>query len=261
MGTKSKLLIVLCQRRSLFFGIVLVSVLMGVAEGVKQIRETRYVGSMAQEIVRGAHATDSRSRVIALRDYLRTHVTFRNLSIDGRPFLRASAAETLRSGQGYCGEVARAFICLAAAEGIRAQRINLYGEVPHVVAEAELAPNQRVIVDCWNPPLVPELESLDRVILRPDIDDYSTLNVRRLHISGLVSRIKLEMGPLTYWTENPHTLKASLWFLLALTLLALKEARALVRILLRKRGWVHVSTLPPLHPAVVSSASKREVIP
>src|SRR5439155_17985609 len=124
--------------------------------------------------------------------------------------------------------------------------INLYGKSPHVVAEAELAPGDRVIVDCQNPPKIAGLERLDRLILRPEYSDYSTLHLRRLHLNWLVSRLKLEMGPLTYWTENPHSLKASLWLLLAAAFLGLKGARSLVGFSLRRRGWIHVSNVPAL---------------
>src|SRR4030095_8026346 len=79
----------------------------------------------------------------------------------------------------------------------------------------------------------------------PEFTDYYTLNLRRLHLSGVVSRVKLQMGILTYWTENPHALKALLWFLFALflvlSLLILKSARNMSRALLRRRGWIHIS--------------------
>jgi hypothetical protein len=162
--------------------------------------------------------------------------------MDDRPFLRASAAETLQSGKGYCGEVTRAFIRMADAVGIRAQRINLYGKINHVVAEVELKPGERVIVDSQNPPLLPDLDTLDHVILRPEYTDYSTLNLRRLRLSWLVSRIKLEIGPLTYWAESPHALEAGLWLAAALMLLSGKLllvcGRPLARMLLARRGWV-----------------------
>jgi|GEM_PF-81598 len=245
-------------RKHPFIAITLVAVLMGLAESVLQYMDTRYVRSIAWDVVQMAQASDPRSRVIALRDFLRSHVTFQGFSQDGRPFLRASAADTLRSGKGYCGEVTRAFICMAATLGIRAQRINLYGKSAHVVAEAELAPGDRVLVDCQNPPQIAGLEKLDRVILRDEYDDYYTLNLRRLGINWLVTRIKLEMGPLTYLTENPHTLKALLWFMFALALLTFKEARILVRVYLRKRGWIHISEVPAITMAAVAGSKARQ---
>jgi hypothetical protein len=213
------------------------------AEAAQQYKESSYVDAVAWEVVNREQTKDARSRIIALRDYLRQNVTFQSAPMQGRPFLRASAAETLQSGKGYCGEVTRAFIQMADAVGIRAQRINLYGRNPHVVAEAELSPGDAVIVDCQYPPQIRDLEKLDQVILRREYDDYYTLNLRRLRINWLVTRIKTEIGPLTYWTENPRALKAALWFGLAFFLVVCKAARSLFRYLLHKRGWVHVSDL------------------
>lgn len=228
----------------LYRSIVALTLILSLSEAVTQYRNSQYIKSVAEEIVRKANATDNRSRVIALRDYLRRHVTYQDAPESGRPFFRASAADTLRSGKGFCGEVTRAFIRLAAAVGIRAQRINLYGSDNHVVAEAELSPGVRVLVDGQNPPHIRDLEPLDQVILRPEYDDYSTLHLRRLHINWLVTRVKLEMGPLTYWIENPHALKSGLWLALALALLIARllflGGRSLARRLLARRGWVKV---------------------
>lgn len=221
--------------------LILFGLLMGMIEGIAQYREDRYVGEVARGIVQSAGAETPREKVLALRDYLRGHVTFFKAPHDDRPFLRASAAETLRSRLGYCGEVTRAFINLAGAVGVQAQRINLWGATPHVVAEADLGGHDLVIVDCQYPPQIEDLEKLDRVILRPEYDDYYTLNLRRLQIAWLVSRVKTEMGPLTYWTENPHALKGLLWSGLAAMLGVLRYGRQGLRALLRRRGWVHVS--------------------
>jgi len=225
-----------------YWSIIALALVMSSIQATTQYRNGLYIKAVAEEVVRKANATDNRARVIALRDYLHKHVSFQDAPMEDRPFLRASAAETLRSGKGYCGEVTRAFIRMADAVGIRAQRINLYGRVNHVVAEVELRPGERVIVDNQNPPLLHELEPLDHVILRPEYTDYSTLNLRRLRLSWLVSRIKLEIGPLTYWSESPHALEASLWLAVALILLLGKFlficARPLARVLLIRRGWV-----------------------
>src|SRR5262245_51157167 len=195
----------------LFWALFCLSIVMSFTETITQRQNSRYVKSLAEEIVQKANAHDNRARVIALRDYIREHVRFQGAPEEDRPFLRASAAETLRSGRGYCGEVTRAFIRLADAVGIRAQRINLYGRLNHVVAEAELSPGNRVLVDSQNPPQLRDMETLEQVMLNPDYDDYSTLHLRRLHINWLVSRVKLQMGSLTYWVESPHALKAGLW--------------------------------------------------
>jgi hypothetical protein len=234
---------------------------MGFFEGVLQADDTRYVGSIARHIVQTADASTARGRVIALRDYLRAHVSYLGAPFNDRPFLRATAIDVLRSGHGYCGEVTRAFICLAAAVGIPAQRINLYGRSPHVVAEAELAPGDRVIVDCQNPPHVPGLERLDQLVLSRKYEGYSTLNLRRLYLQGLFSRVTLQIGPLTFWTENPHALKATLWFLLTLALLGFQAGKMLIHIYLHRRGWVRTSNRAAIRGTVIVTATDPGHLP
>lgn len=237
-----------------YWGFVALCGLLALWYAIQQIRDAQYVASVAWRVVREARAETPRDRVIALRDYLRRHVTWQGAPGNGRPFLRASAGETLRSHLGYCGDVTRAFICMAAAVGIPAQRINLWGAARHVVAEVELPNRQRFLVDCQNPPMIADLEPLDRVILRPEFDDYYTLNLRRLGISWLVSRVKLQLGPLTFWTENPHALRAVGWGLLGISLVLIRLivtlARGWLRRILRRRGWIHVSDREALRKAV-----------
>lgn len=231
--------------RYFYWTIIVCALLMSAIEAVKQRRESLYVEGVAREVIHNAGARDNRSKVIALRDYLRERVTFRGAPFNDRPFLRATAAETLRSGKGYCGEVTRAFVLLAAAVDIEARRINLYGADNHVVAEAVLGPAERVVVDGQNPPHVRDLEPLDRVILRPEYDDYSTLHLRRLHFNWLVSRVRLELGPMTYWIEKPHAIKSSLWMAVAAALLIgkflISGLKSLARRLLSERGRMNMA--------------------
>ncbi len=236
------------MRLTYFYWVVLAGALMMASmEATEQLQESRYIKSIAEEVVRKAGAVDNRSRVIALRDYLRGQVTFQGALHDDRPFMRATAAETLHSGKGYCGEVTRAFICLTDAVGIRSRRINLYGSDNHVVAEAELRPGERVLVDGQYPPHINDLEPLDQALLRPEYDNYSTLHLRRLGWLGLnwlAPSVKLKIGPLTYWIENPHALKSGVWLVVALALLIGKflftSALSLARKLLARAGWVKV---------------------
>lgn len=251
-------------RRIVFIGTITVAAVMCAVEGATYYFERRSIQAIAKDVIQRAGAVDTRSRIIALRDYVRANVSVFDAQEINRPFFRDSAAETLRSGKGFCGESTRAFICLADSVGIRAQRINLWGTEPHVVAEAEISPNDRVIVDCQNPPKIKDLETLDEVILRPEFTDYYTLNLRGLHLYGIVSRVKLAMGALTFWTENPHALKSLLWFLFglssALSWLILKSARKLLRAVLRKRGWIHVSNTREIAAAARLHAPSLEVV-
>lgn len=245
--------------KCLYWLIILVFLILAGLEAIQQQSDTKYLEMLAKKIIQQAHAEDKRAQVIALRAYLQRSVQYQDASIEDRPFLRSCTVDTLWIGKGYCGEVTRAFIRLAGTLGIRAQRINLYGKLMHVVAEAELGPDERVIVDCQNPPQVQDLEPLDRVILRPEYDDYSTLNLRRLRLGWLISRVKLEMGPLTFWTENPHALQAALWMTVALGLVMMKVlllgGRALALSLLAKKGWVRSSDV--LTPAMTETELAR----
>lgn len=226
-----------------WLGVLLVAVptLGLLAEAFLQFREQAAVHLVAESIVREAGAKTDKEKVLALRDYLRSHIRYQSAPTENRPFFRASAIDTLQSGTGYCGEVSRTFICLAEAAGIEASRINLYGKKQHVVAEASIGDEGFVIVDCQYPPTVADLEPLDDVIRRPDYDDYSTLNLRRLGLNWLFSRIKIRSGLLTYLFENPHALAASLWGTLLVFLMSVKVARWSLRQILLRRGWVHTS--------------------
>ncbi|PYP86055.1 MAG: hypothetical protein DMF61_14570 [Blastocatellia bacterium AA13] len=248
MGSRLKRFIRLKSGQAFRWSLLILALLVSI-ECLLQYNESEYVRSVTLDVISKANATDDRARILALRAYLRGAVHYSGVSKENRPFLRATAGEILKSGEGYCGEVTRAFICMAGEAGIRSQRINLYGRTPHVVAEAELDSGERFIVDCQNPPEIEQLEPLDQVMPRLDYDDYSTLNVRRLHLSWLVSRVKLRMGDLTYWSENPHALKAALWFFLSLGLIALKMMRNLLRYVLHKRGWIHISDEPSINAA------------
>jgi len=242
--------------------VVAVLLLLATSEAWRQHVESMEMRSLAQRVVADAHATTRRSEVIALRDYIRAHVTFKGAPYtdDERPFLRATALETMRSGLGFCGEDSRAFIVMADAIGIPAARINLYGP-SHVVALTELDDGQAVIVDAMSTPTVDDLEPLDRAMVQHGFTDYSTLNVRRLHVAWLFSRIKLTIGPLTFWGENPHAMKALFWASLAAAIVAVGALRVALRHLLRRLGWVHRSSLAslPLNaPAVTGTPSYKD---
>ena len=185
-----------------------------------QYLDEQYVRVVARDVVQSVHGAEPRSVVLALRDHVRSHVTHRGLPFDGRPFLRDSAADTLRSGKGHCGEATRAFINLAAAVGISAQRLYLEGQTPHVVAEVTLEGGDELIVDAFDEPYIPDIESLDEVMRRPQFNSYSTLNGRRA-LRWLPS-FRSNLGPVSYWIESPHLLRALFWLISAIILLLIK---------------------------------------
>lgn len=220
--------------------LVALCLVVSVAEYRSHLVEKRFVRAVALEVVAAAKATDNRSKILALRDYLRSHVSYEGVPQEGRPLLRDTAAETIRSGRGWCGEVSRAFVCMAKEVGIEAQRVNLTGQELHTVAEAEVSPDERVVVDSQNPPTIVDLVPLESVILGPKYSDYYTVNLERLHLRWLIRRISLRTGVLTYWLQNPHLIKATFWLTLAFALVLSRLAWRVAPRLLKMSGWVRV---------------------
>src|SRR5687768_16430086 len=99
--------------RTFFFLVfVLAFVLLGTSETVRHYQDRRFVREVAANAARQTDAHDEIAVIVALRDYVRQHVGDRDFSPDGRPLLRHTAAETLRSGKGFCGEGTRVFVNL-----------------------------------------------------------------------------------------------------------------------------------------------------
>ncbi|MCA1632762.1 MAG: transglutaminase-like domain-containing protein [Acidobacteria bacterium] len=222
----------------IFYGLFLTLMVPGICEALAQYRDVQYVRLIAMGAAKEAKSADELSVVVALRDHVRRHVSHKDYRSRGRPFLRESAAGTLRSGKGRCGEATRAFINMADALGIRAQRLYLEGRKPHVVAEVRLKDGGRVIVDSYDEAYIPELESLDRVMQRPEFSYYSSFNWRRLRLPMPV--YKLDLGPLAYYLENPHAIKALLWFFLSASCLSIRFFSPPVLNYLRRRKSMRV---------------------
>jgi hypothetical protein len=208
------------RRTQIFYAVVLALVALGIFQSVKQYRETKYVNEVARNIATQAGSKDTLATVVALRDYLRQNVKREYFSPRGRPFLRNTAAETLASGKGRCGESTRAFINMAAGLGIRARRLYLYGRRLHVVALVTLDNQQQVIVDPSDRFYFREIEPLANVTRHAEFDSYSSFNRRRT-IFGFGSST-LDVGPLYYFIENPHALLALIFMGLAFGFTALR---------------------------------------
>src|ERR1051325_4832078 len=95
------------------FVIALALLLLAVVEGLSQKRDDDFIKSQAREALRGISTDDFDARLTALRDYVRARVHNVDFPARGRPFLRDTAADTLRNGKGRCGEATRAFVNLA----------------------------------------------------------------------------------------------------------------------------------------------------
>jgi hypothetical protein len=211
---------------SLAFAVALALLSLAVAEAVSQKREDDYVRSQAREALRDAPASnsDSGARLLALRDYVRARVHNVDFPARGRPFLRDTAADTLRTGKGRCGEATRAFVNLARAEGLDAQRLYLDGPRPHVLTVVRTDDGRRFVVDPYESPYVPEVEPLERLLARhPEFNSYSTLGFRRMWPLRSLPTHEFALGPLNYLLENPHALSSLLWFTASALALTLAE--------------------------------------
>src|SRR4051794_1623739 len=149
---------------AILFALALAFLSLAVVEAITQKREDDYVRAQALEALRGATAYDFDARLDALRDYVRARVHNVNFSARGRPFLRDTAADTLRTGKGRCGEATRAFVNLARLSGMDAQRLYLDGPRPHVLAIVRTEYGGMLVVDPYESPYVPETELIERLL-------------------------------------------------------------------------------------------------
>jgi hypothetical protein len=208
----------------IFLAVAVVSLLLAAVEAVRQHREDVYVRSVSEEVLRETPGSDPVSRVAALRDFVRGRVRNQNFSARNRPFLRDTAAETLRSGKGRCGEATRVFVNLAAAAGIRAQRLYLEGSRPHVVAVVSAEDGSKLLVDSFEQPYLPEIEPLEGLARHKEFTSYSTFGWRRSRALRALPAHEVSLGPLNYLLENPHALLSFVWLLLAASMLVLAVA-------------------------------------
>lgn len=248
-------------------GIIIISLVFGGYCYHRYRQEQRWLAVKAREIVDQAGAHTRREKIMALRDYIRLNVRYEGLSQDGRPFLRNTAWETLQSGRGYCGEATRALVNLTAQFGIRAHRVNLHGPVNHVVAEVEVSPGNFRLVDPQdnsgtNPYLDERDRALDEVVGCSGslFVDYSNLNLRRVPlVSGVVQRVRVRAGLLTWTLENPWLILADLGVGIPLLgFLALGFDRLLLRLYAYRLG---VRLRPLNHQHAVQGLRDKKLAP
>ena len=229
-------------------GLALALLAAGVFEAREQQRQDEYVRTVTREALAGV-PDNFDAKVVALRDFIRTHV--RNIEFKGltRPFLRDTAADTLRTGKGRCGEAARVFVNMARAAGINAQRLYLEGEKSHVITVVGHGDGTVLIVDSSaDPTYFQNLEPLSALTKHQEFRTFSTWRRTRA-LRALPSNF-VSLGPLAYLIENPHALLACLCFLASAATLTLAAHAALK--LPRTR------TLSTLKGFSVSAALKRE---
>lgn len=191
-------------------GLALALLAAGVFEAREQRRQDEYVRAVTREALAGV-PDDFDAKVTTLRDYVRAHV--RNVEFAGltRPFLRDTAADTLRTGKGRCGEAARVFVNMARAAGIPAQRLYLEGEKSHVISVVSRGGGAVLVVDSSADPFYfHELEPLSALTSHKEFRTFSTWRRTRA-LRALPSNF-VSLGPLAYVFENPHALLACLGF-------------------------------------------------
>jgi transglutaminase-like putative cysteine protease len=209
----------------------------GAAEYLVQQRHDEYVRAATREALEGATGHDIDSKLVALRNYVRTHVRNDNFSAYGRPFFRDTAADTLRTGRGRCGEATRVFVNMARAAGIPAQRLYLEGRKAHVVAAVDAGDGRTLIVDATERFYFPEIEPLGDLPRHTEFVSYSTFGWRRLSLLRALPSNSVGLGSLGYLFENPHALLALTYLLSAVFTLALAA-------LLRRRLPRHAAATP-----------------
>jgi hypothetical protein len=192
----------------------------GAGEALIQQRQDGHLRAVTRETLDAAAARDFDSKVRALRDYVRARVVNVDFPAAGRPFLRDTAADTLRTGKGRCGEATRVFVNMARAAGIPAQRLYLEGRRAHVVAVVEDGAGRKLIVDATNRFYFAEVEPLDALKRHAEFDTYSTFGWRRMRMLRALPSNLVSLGPLAYLFENPHALLAWLCFLSSAAALA-----------------------------------------
>ena len=184
----------------------------GLFEAREQQRQDEYVRAVTRDALAGVPSDDFDAKVVALRDYVRTHV--RNVEFKGltRPFLRDTAADTLRTGKGRCGEAARVFVNMARAAGVPAQRLYLEGEKSHVISVVGREDGDVLIADSSADPFYfQKLEPLSAISSHKEFRTFSTL--RRTRSLRALPSTFVSLGPLAYLFENPHALLACFCFL------------------------------------------------
>lgn len=201
----------------------------GLFEARTQLHQDEYVRAVTREALAGV-PEDFQSKVTALRDYIRTHVRNVEFARWSRPLLRNTAADTLRTGKGRCGEASRVFVNMARAAGIQAQRLYLEGEKSHVIAVVIDEGGDVLVVDSSaDPTYFQDLEPLSAVTRRAEFSTYSVW--RRTRALRTLPPNFVGLGPLAYLFENPHALLACLCLLASAStlLLAAYVARRLPR--------------------------------
>jgi len=183
---------------------------------VRQLDEERQL----HRFLRGIDSISDRRELVALRRKLSSTIAYDiERKEDPRPLLRATAAETIASGSGFCGENARVAILLLKIRGLRAHRLYLQGPRWGHVAVEHRWNGRWVLFDAHaDPATMPDDEQVG-ALRSDDLNEFPNAYPRNPWLRA--TRLKaLLRGPRTAadnWRppsplvglfERPHLLKA-----------------------------------------------------
>jgi hypothetical protein len=116
-------------------------------------RERAMLLQTVRRVTGKAEGYNTTESIAAIKRFLTEHISYDTEKREAkRPLLRQSAATTLRTGFGFCGENARVAVLMLNYAGIRAGRVYLFGNRwNHVVVE-NLYHNQWYLFDAHRDP-------------------------------------------------------------------------------------------------------------
>ncbi len=180
-------------------------------------------------------------RVRIIMRYIKNTLSFEGVNKTAkRPFLRATAVETLKSKKGLCGEYSRVGILLLHFASIEAQRFYLFGpQWEHVLLNCKID-GKWYLIDNFDDPSVEMKETDIKKIEFPKFEllknDWSTLNpwtdyqsVRFFHNYSFLRNYRTIIFPHTFiiFFASPYLVKSVLFVILflVLTFLRLKKVK------------------------------------
>jgi hypothetical protein len=172
-----------------------------VVEGILQQREN---ARLRRWLASQALPDDATAKAFAIADYVRNEIRDEGLDINmPRPFLRATALETLESRRGFCGEQARVLIRLLQLSGFDAHRVYLWNGAgdEHVVAEA-LVGGRNLAFETLSS--LPNERDLSRLMAANRFTNRSYWSPRVVRALG---RDPFEPG--SFWVRTPPPLAAA----------------------------------------------------
>lgn len=175
-------------------------------------------------------------RVRIIMRYIKKTLSFEGVNKTAkRPFLRATAVETLKSKKGLCGEFSRVGILLLHFAGIEAQRFYLFGpKWEHVLLNCKID-GKWYLIDNFNEPSVEMKETDIKKVEFPKFEllrnDWSALNpwtdyqsVRFFHNYSFLRNYRAIIFPhtLVIFFASPYLIKSVFFVVLFLTLTFLR---------------------------------------